>query len=122
MDDRIAIAFEQFHTANPWVYRRLKDLALAIKQTGRDHYGMKALFEVLRFEHAMDTTKADGLKLNNNYTALYARKIGQEVPGLEDFFQYRERKPRWVVGQVSAPGSFFAKSVNAWDQPTGEVR
>jgi len=33
MDDKIAIAFEQFHTANPWVYRRLKDLALAIKQT-----------------------------------------------------------------------------------------
>lgn len=118
MDDKIAIAFEQFHTANPWVYRKLKGLALAIKQTGRDHYGMKALFEVLRFEHAMETHASDGLKLNNNYTALYARKLGQEVPELEHFFQYRERKPRWIEGQVTGLNSFFSKSVNAWDQPT----
>lgn len=117
MDDRIAIQFEQFHTAHPWVYRRLKDLALAIKQTGRDHYGMKALFEVLRFEHALETTKADGLKLNNNYTALYARKLGQEVPELEHFFHYRERRPRWVHGQVVFGGDMMAKSVDAWDRP-----
>jgi len=116
MTDRIAVQFEQFHIANPWVYRRLRDLALAIKQTGRDHYGMKALFEVLRFEHALETNKADGLKLNNNYTALYARKLGQEVPELEHFFQYRERKPRWIHGQVTFGGDRVARSVDAWDR------
>jgi hypothetical protein len=116
MDDRIAIQFETFHNEHPWVYRRLKDLALAIKQTGRDHYGMKALFEVLRFEHALETNKADGLKLNNNYTALYARKLGQEVPALEHFFKYRERKPRWRSGQVTFIGDSAAREVDAWDR------
>jgi hypothetical protein len=115
MDDRIALQFEQFHNEHPWVYRRLKDLALAIRQTGRDHYGMKALFEVLRFEHALESNKADGLKLNNNYTALYARKLGQEVPQLEHFFHYRERKARRVAGQVIYAGDSFAPRVDAWD-------
>jgi len=114
-DDRIAREFEQFHAQHPWVYRRLKDLALAIRQTGRDHYGMKALFEVLRFEHALETNKTDGLKLNNNYTALYARKLGQEVPQLEHFFHYRERKARYVPGQVTMSGDSFAARVDAWD-------
>ena len=117
MDDKIAAQFEAFHTANPWVYHRLKALALDIKATGRDHYGMKALFEVLRFEHALATDKADGLKLNNNYTALYARKLGQEVPALEHFFKYRERKPRWRSGQVTFAGDSVSQEVDAWDKP-----
>lgn len=117
MTDRIAMQFEQFHNDHPWVYHRLKDLALAIKQTGRDHYGMKALFEVLRFEHAMESNKLDGFKLNNNYTALYARKLGQEVPQLEHFFKYRERKARWVQGQVVLAGDRISREVNAWDIP-----
>jgi hypothetical protein len=116
MKDRIAAQFEAFHTDHPWVYSRLKELALDIKRTGRNHYGMKALFEVLRFEHAIATNKSDGLKLNNNYTALYARKLGQEVPELENFFKYRERKARWTSGQVTYPGDAISREVDAWDR------
>ena len=74
MSDRIARNFAQFDRENPNVYDGLRRLALQVRRTGRQHYGIKALFEVLRYEYALTTISDDGLKLNNNYTAHYARK------------------------------------------------
>jgi len=98
--DRIARNFAQFHHQNPHVYRGLRDLALRLRRAGRDHYGIKALFEVLRYEHALTTISDDGLKLNNNYTALYARKLMEEEPELTGFFQLRERIARYRPDQI----------------------
>lgn len=82
--------FAAFHAANPHVYASLRDMALTLKAQGTRQYGMKALFEVLRFNNAL-RTNGDAFKLNNNYTALYARKLMDEVVGLEGFFETRER-------------------------------
>jgi hypothetical protein len=114
--DKIELAFEAFHAKTPWVYERLKGMALAAKRAGRESYGIGALFEVLRYEHALATRSDDGLKLNNNHRALYARKIGREVFELQDFFRYRERKARYVAGQVVGPGDAVSAAVNAWDE------
>ena len=82
--------FAQFHRENPHVYRGLVRLARIAKSEGRERYGIKALFEVLRW-YDMVQTKSDEFRLNNNYTALYARLIMRREPDLKGFFELRER-------------------------------
>lgn len=82
--------FAAFHGRNPQVYRALRDMALEAKRRGNRQYGMKGLFEVLRWQHAMQT-HGDPFKLNNNYTALYARLLMDNEPELADFFELRRR-------------------------------
>jgi hypothetical protein len=110
-EDRIAAKFETFHADNPWVYRRLRELALAVRRAGVHHYGIGGLYETLRYEVFLDARDADGFKLNNNYRALYARLLAQNEPELEDFFKFRQRKPRGTQS--------LAPAVDAWDRPLG---
>lgn len=87
------VEFERFHRENPHVYERLKRLAFKLKVRGVQRWGIKALYEVLRFEEALATTASAGsYRLNNNYTSLYARKLMAAEPDLEGFFELRERK------------------------------
>ncbi len=83
--------FEAFHTANPHVYAALRRLALGYRRAGQEHCGMKMLYEVLRYQSGIHT-KGDPYTLNNNFTALYARKMMAEEPELAGFFELRERR------------------------------
>lgn len=85
----IAERFEVFHAANPHVARLLAEMALDLRRAGRTHYGMKALVEVLRFQYNVRTV-GDVFKLNNNYTAHYARLLMEQYPELEGFFETRQ--------------------------------
>lgn len=82
--------FDAFHGRNPQVYKALRQLALDMRGRGVRHYGIKALFEVLRYEYAL-RTEGDTFKLNNNYTALYARLLMEQEPELAGFFETRRR-------------------------------
>lgn len=88
--DTIETRFAKFHALNPHVFNALRDLALSLKRGGQRQYGIAALFEVLRFRGAL-RTQGDGFKLNNSYRALYARKLMQDVPELQGFFETRRR-------------------------------
>ena len=92
--DPIERAFWQFHTDHPEVYSELRILALRLKDRGREYYGIKALFEVIRFERAMLMAHDDTFKLNNNYSALYSRLLMKNEPRLNEFFELRERISR----------------------------
>jgi hypothetical protein len=93
--DRIERDFWAFHLSNPRVYDELRDHALHLRRKGRSHYGIKALFEVVRFHRALQTTdKCKEWKLNNNHTALYARMLMANEPELRDFFRLRIRRAR----------------------------
>jgi len=83
--------FEVFNRNNPWVYRKLCDLAMMLKYKGHDRIGIKMLFEVLRWEFYMQITKTDASewKLNNNYTSRYARLLMEQEPALKGFFSTR---------------------------------
>lgn len=107
MTDRIAVKFAEFHNAHPWVYDRLKELALDLKDSGVKHYGISGLYETLRYEASLKAKDEEGFKLNNNYRALYARELARDEPALKDFFKFRLRKPRGT--QAVAP------EVDAWD-------
>ena len=82
--------FLEFHRQNPEVYDELRRLALQLRQAGRKRYGLKGLFEVLRWQRALSTS-GDAFKLNNNYTAYYARLLMAHEPALVGFFETREQ-------------------------------
>ncbi len=81
--------FTEFHHANPHVYGHILALAYRWKATGHDKCSMKRLFEVLRWEHGIDTRSDDGFKLNNSFTSRYARLIHANERELNGFFNTR---------------------------------
>lgn len=107
LTDRIAAKFAEFHSAHPWVYRRLKELALGLRNSGVRHYGISGLYETLRYEASLNCKDKEGFKLNNDYRALYARELARDEPELKDFFKFRLRKARGT--QSVRP------EVDAWD-------
>lgn len=77
-----------FHLHNPHVMRMAVDLARHVKAKGLTRYSMKAIWEVLRFR-AIES-HGDKYKLNNSYTAWYARAIMCTYPDLQGFLVTRE--------------------------------
>jgi len=82
--------FAKFHRENPHVYRELVRLARIARGKGLNKYSMKALFEILRWNHV--TTTGEEFKLNNCFTRFYSRLIQEQEPDLRGFFENRERK------------------------------
>lgn len=91
--DPIEVAFWKFHRENPQVYDALRRLAYSLIERGHEHYGIKALCEVVRFEHVM-AVNDPAFKINNNHTALYARLLMANEKRLDGFFDTRERISR----------------------------
>lgn len=87
----IRLSFERFHRDNPQVFTRLREMAMAWQAAGHKRCGLKMLFEVLRWEHGLRTT-GEPFRLNNNYTAHYARLLMRHECDLEGFFETRGAK------------------------------
>jgi hypothetical protein len=86
-------AFWDFHAENPHVFQQLAHSALQLKRGGVHRWGIKALWEVCRYELVLRTnSSARSFRLNNNYTSHYARLLMQEHPELEGFFETREHR------------------------------
>jgi hypothetical protein len=80
--------FRRFHSEHPEVYRWLREKALGLRSRGREHYGMRALWEVLRFHTAMGDVTGD-FKLNDHYPPFYSRLLMRDEPALRGFFETR---------------------------------
>jgi len=84
-------AYRAFHEANPLVYDALVGLARRYRARHESRrLGIGMLFEVLRWNVAMETTDPD-FKLNNNFRAFYAREIMEREADLSDAFEIREQ-------------------------------
>lgn len=89
-DEPACDRFKAFHYANPWVMDRLIEMALRLRARGIQHYGIAALYEVLRFDWTLQTDDPTStLKLNNDYKPFYAREIMRRHPELDGFFATR---------------------------------
>jgi len=84
--------FVSFDAANPHIYNGLKRIALNLRREGRKQYGVKALFERLRWDGSVTTETGEDYKLSNDFTALYARKLMRECQELRGFFAIRPRR------------------------------
>ena len=82
-------AFIEFHRSNLHVYDELRRLAMQLKRRGYSQYGIKSLFEVVRWHRALNTSADDDFKLNNNYGAFYSRILMHFEPQLKGFFRQR---------------------------------
>ncbi|OKI09392.1 hypothetical protein A6A06_01395 [Streptomyces sp. CB02923] len=81
---------EQFHAfdaQNPHVYRELERMTARRLATGATRIGLKNLFEDLRRHLPYGV---DGL--NNNFTALYARRLLTAHPEWATAFELRRRR------------------------------
>lgn len=78
--------FLEFNEENPTVYTQLRDLALKMRRSGRKHYGIGSLYEVLRWDRAISTTDPD-FKLSNNHRAHYSRLLMKRESELAGFFR-----------------------------------
>lgn len=83
--------FYAFTEANPHVYRRIVQLARKAKMRGLDHYSLDGIFHVMRWEIAIRTKGDDQFRLNNSYTAMYARMVMEREPDLAGFFETRKQ-------------------------------
>lgn len=90
MNPRHYADFLAFHAQNPHIYEELERIALTLKRSGVHRWGIKALWEVLRYELVLRTSSsAHSFRLNNNYTAYYARLLMETCPELDGFFETR---------------------------------
>ena len=85
------MSFEVYDENHPVIWRLFKQTALEAIRKGFKHYSSKSIFEVIRWNRGGEIKK-DGFKINNNYTANYARKFMKEFPEHEGFFETRKIK------------------------------
>ncbi|MEV0577156.1 hypothetical protein [Streptomyces sp. NPDC050392] len=79
--------FLAFDAINPHVYRALERMAARRLAAGATRVSLKELFEDLRRQ-----LPHGDVGLNNNYTALYARRLINEHPQWAGAFELRRRR------------------------------
>ena len=89
MAEHIKLRFKEYHNDNPKVYDLFVRFAKDVKAAKMGRYSAKSIFERIRW-HVEIETVGEKFKLNNNYTAYYARKMMKEHPEFQGFFIVRE--------------------------------
>lgn len=79
--------FVSYHEDNPQIYTAFKRLAFKAMSRGKQYYGAKALFEVLRWQTEIEGTGE--FKINNNHVSRYVRLFETEFPEHRGFFRKR---------------------------------
>jgi len=102
-------AFREFHEANPDVWRLFVRFTFDVIRRGFKHYSSKSIFERIRWHTDIETVIQTGeikdFKLNNNYTAAYARLFGQTYPEHAGFFRLRKRTSKSRPARGESCGS-----------------
>lgn len=80
--------FEAFHADNPQVYEWVKEYTQNKVDAGFKRWGFEAIWNDIRWNQQCQTS-GKPFKLNNNYKAFYVRKLINEFPHLEGFFEQR---------------------------------
>ena len=83
---------DRFIAENPEVWKKFRMLACKIKARGHDRWSAKNLFEVLRWNYAINTNEPAGaFVLNNSFTSRFARRLMEEEPEeFAGFFETRQ--------------------------------
>jgi len=78
-----------YNKANPEVWRLFKKFTFEMIRRGRKRYSADAMIHRIRWEMDMRVESEDGFKINNNFTAHYARRFIKSFPEHADFFEIR---------------------------------
>lgn len=88
--EEIEEAAVKFHRENPKVWKYFVRFTFEVIHRGFRHYSAKGVFERIRWE--TDEADVDGkstFKLNNNYSAFFARWFMDTYPEHDGFFRLR---------------------------------
>lgn len=84
--------FNVFLREHPEFWREFVKRTKQLIERGIKHYSADAICHIVRFHSLVDGRDTEQYKVNNNYTALMARKWQEEFPDHADFFETRIRK------------------------------
>jgi hypothetical protein len=84
--------FKKFHSENPHVYKKFKDLAFQMKNTGRSRYSAETIVNVIRWHEDLQST-GNVFKINDHFRSIYARLLIYHHPEFIDFFELRQNAP-----------------------------
>jgi len=84
-------AFKEYHKGNPEVFVFFKMFAEQAWNAGRLRYSAKTIMERVRWDMEMKHPGSE-FKINNDWTALYARFLMYVEPKFRGFFATRECK------------------------------
>ena len=88
--------FERFHRDNPHVFRKFKELAFAMKATGRERYSARTIVEKMRWDYDINTT-GGVFKINDDFVPIYVRLLIQRYPEFAGFFELRIVRSRGAI-------------------------
>jgi hypothetical protein len=88
--------FESFHRDNPHVFRKFKELAFAMKDTGRTQYSARTIIEKMRWDYDIGTT-GGVFKINDDFVPIYVRLLIQRYPDFVGFFELRVVRSRGAI-------------------------
>jgi len=84
------MTFEQYENENDEIWTAFVHYTNITIYKGFDHYSAKGIFELIRWHTGIKTEGT--FKINNNYSADYARKFMEVYPKHKGFFRTRIRK------------------------------
>jgi len=87
----LARRFAEFHQANPQIFDRLLDLARQ-DAAAQHRIGVKRYFERLRGEIPTERAPGENYRLDNGYTAFYARLLAAADPAIAAHIELRARR------------------------------
>jgi hypothetical protein len=71
------------------VYKKFKELAFQMKQSGRKRYSAETIINVMRWHTDLVTTGSE-FKISNDFRSMYARLLAYHHPEFEDFFSFKD--------------------------------
>ena len=83
--------FVQFDEAHPDIWRHFEAITFELIGRGIKHYSADSILHVIRFHRATSTQK-EAFRINNNFSACYARKWASCHPKRAHFFARRKSK------------------------------
>ena len=91
-DPELFSDFWAFHSRNLHLFEKFKANATLIRNAGHKQYGAWCIMQQIRWQHDL-VSVGSAFKINNDFTALYARMLAATDPTFKDFFQFRGLKP-----------------------------
>jgi hypothetical protein len=82
--------FEQYDSENPHIWQSFIHFCVQTRAKGFIRYSAKGIAELIRW-HTSERGK-EPFKIDNNFTADYARKMENTYPEFKDFFEKRTLK------------------------------
>ena len=81
--------FEAFDAEHPEVWEMFERLTFDVIRAGRSRFSAKVVFGRMRWDTALRADDGNGWKLNDHFTAYYARKFMERHPAHDGFFETR---------------------------------